>query len=160
MPSRDGTPIRPETSPGWIGQLHPFDWLSLGGNDFNGAQQSALMRGNPGALAWWQKRPQWGPRPVPQGAPWYVTSPPYSRGAEAHAPKFGTLAWNPIGGGVPSAYRLPTIAGPGATYVFGAIWFDVQAIPTSLGLNSTVPIETINALIKTSRVAGAYRTTG
>jgi hypothetical protein len=160
MPSRDGTPIRPETSPGWIGQLHPHDWQTLGGNDFLGMQQSALMRGHPVPMSWWQRRPQWGPRPIPQGAPWYVTSRPYSRGAEAHAPKFGTLAWNPIGGGVPSAYRLPTIAGPGATYVFGAIWFDVQAIPTSVGLNATVPIETINALIKTSRVAGAYRTTG
>lgn len=160
MPSRDGIPITPEASPGWIGNNHPYDWNAISHDEFLGIQKSAVTRGQPEALAWWQRRSITGPRSIPQGQPFYLTSRPYSRGADAHAPKFGTLAYNPIGGGVPSAYRLPSIAGPGARYVFGAIWFDVQGITTSVGLNPTVPVETVNALIRTAHVGPSYRTTG
>jgi hypothetical protein len=160
MPTRAGIPIGQPAStaaPGWIGQLHPVDWISGAGG---GAQQSSLMRGQPAPLAWWQRRTIPMTQPTPQGQPFYATSRPYSRGAQAHAPVFGHLAFNPIGAGIVAPYRLPTIAGPGARYVFGAIWFDVQAISTSLQLNPTVPIETINALIAASSVGPSYLTTG
>lgn len=125
-----------------------------------GINQLAAEQGQPKAQSWWMRRMLPGPGTVPQSVPMWLHSRPYSRGAGAHAPKFGTLPINPIGGGVYAPYRLPTIAGPGARYEFGAIWFDVQTIPTSIRINPTIPIETINALIATSRVAGTYITTG
>jgi hypothetical protein len=163
MPTRAGIPVSPAYQgggPGWIGSLNQFNWVDVGGNEALGVAQNAAMRGHPEALAWWQQRTIRGPQTVPQPTPVYFTSRPYSRGAEAHAPKFGQLAWNPIGAGIPSAYKLPVIAGPGARYVFGAIWFDVQSIGTSLRINPTIPIETVQALIATSSVGPSYLTTG
>lgn len=157
MPTSAGVPIT--ALPG--GVQNQWDWVDAGAaGSVGGAQQSALMRGNPGALAWWQQR--WIPQraTVPQGVPMYLQSRPYSRGAGAFSPKFGQLPINPIGAGIYAPYRLPTIAGPGARYNFGAIWFDVQSIPTSLQMGPTVPIETVNALIATSHVGGMYVTTG
>ena len=141
------------------GVLNPVDWIGLGGNDFSGAQQSALMRGTPGA-AWWQKKQIIGDPTIAQGAPFYLQSRPYDRGAGAFSPKFGSLAYNPIGSGVYAAYRLPTIAGPAARYMFGAIFFDVQAITTSIPFDPTIPYETYQALIATSSIGPGYATTG
>lgn len=158
MPTVAGTPLA--AAPG--GALHQVDWLSLGctENELLGAAQQPLMRGTGGALGWWQHRFPRGPQTWPQGAPYYVTSRQYSRGAAAHAPHFGTLPINPIGAGIYAPYKLPVIAGPGARYVAGAIFFDVQDVPTSLQLGPTVPIETVNALIQASHAGGSYLTTG
>lgn len=161
MPTRAGIPIaNGAASPGYIGPLHPFNWVDVGGNEQLGVQQSSAMRGQPAPLSWWQQRMIRGPASIPQPVPVYFTSPGYSRGAEAHAPKFGQMSYNPIGAGVYAPYRLPTIAGPGATYKFGAIWFDTQVISTSFQGNPTIPIETVNALIATSHVGPSYLTTG
>jgi hypothetical protein len=138
------------------GPLNQFDWINIHQDEFQGVQQSAAMRGQPVPLAWWQKRQVPEPTVIPQGVPWYMTSQPYSRGADAHAPKFGQLTYNPIGAGVYAPYRLPTIAGPGARYAFSAIWFDVQTIPTSMGFSQNVPQETVDALIASSHVSGFY----
>lgn len=161
MAYRNGTPINNgAASPAYVGPLHPFNWLDLGHQEALGVEQTAMMRGQPVPFDYWQSRMIRGPGTIAQGMPFYLTSRPYSRGAEAHAPKFGQLAYNPIGGGTYNPYKLPPMAGPGARYVQGAIWFDVQAIPTSLRMNSTVPVETIDALIGQSHVAASYRTTG
>jgi hypothetical protein len=161
MPTNAGTPLpMQDRAPGYIGQLHPYDWLTLGGDDFKGVQQASIMRGHPTPLAWWQKRPQWGPRPVPQGQPLWLHSRPYDRGAAAYAPKFGVLSYNPIGAGIYSPYKLPVIAGPAARYEFGAIFFDVQSVTTGLRFNSTVPTQTVDALIGHAHVGPSYRTTG
>lgn len=157
MPTTAGVPIT--CLPGGI--QNQWDWIDAGpAGMIGGAQQSALMRGTPGGLAPYQQRQIGGPQTAPQGAPFYLTAPSFSRGAEAHAPKFGTLPINPIGAGNYAPYRIPTISGPGARYSFSAIWFNVQSIPTSLNFNSTVPIETVNALIASSYVGGMYVTTG
>jgi hypothetical protein len=161
MPSRNGTPLNNgSAAPYYIGPAHPFDWLTLGGNDFAGVMQSSMMRGQPVPLAFWQKRQIRGPETIPQAAPFYMQSRPYSRGAGAYAPHFGRVHYNPIGAGIYAPYKLPVIAGPGARYQLGAIWFDVQAIPTGIRMNPTVPIETVNALIATSHVGAMYATTG
>jgi hypothetical protein len=156
MPTATGIPIGPpQTARG--GLQNPYDWISSNQNEISGPQQSALMRGQPVPLAWWQMRSAPGPAaPMMQPVPFYLTSTPYSRGADAHAPQFGKVIYNPIGAGVVAPYRLPSIAGPGARYMFSAIWFDVQTIPTSMQINPSVPIETVNALIATSSVAGMY----
>src|SRR5580704_19637845 len=107
MPTAAGQAIPSAMLP--AGPLNQFDWLDSGSG--MGAQQSALMRGTGGALAFWQRRQIPGPQTIGQPGPVYFTSRPYSRGADAHAPKFGTLNYNPIGAGVYAPYRLPTIAG-------------------------------------------------
>lgn len=143
------------------GPLNQFDWID-GGNpgSIGGALQSSLMRGTGGALAFWQRRQIRGPDTIPQGGPVWLHSRPYSRGAGAFSPKFGQLAVNPIGAGVPAPYRLPTISGPGARYEFAAIWFDVQTIPTSIAPSPTMSMDSVAALLATSSVAGMYATTG
>jgi len=159
MPSRAGQAIPAAMLP--AGPLNQWDWLDVGpAGSVGGAQQSALMRGTGGALAFWQRRQIRGPQTIAQGGPIYLQSRPYSRGAEAYAPKFGNIPINPIGSGVYAPYKLPVIAGPGARYEFSAIWFNVQAIPTSIRINPTIPIETVDALIATSYVGGTYLTTG
>ena len=139
--------------------LNQLDWID-GGGKYPGAQQSALMRGTGGALAYWQRRQIGGPATLMQGFPVYIQSRPYDRGAGAYSPHFGVLNINPIGAGVYAPYRLPTIAGPGARYEFAAIWFDVQTIPTSLQMSPTMPQESINAMLSQSTVGGMYATTG
>lgn len=141
------------------GELNPIDWIDGAGN-MPGALQSSLMRGNPGALAPWQRRRIGQVPTLPMVREIWITSPPYSRGAAAHAPKFGYVPVSPIGAGIYAPYRIPTIAGPGARYQFGAIWFDVQVIPTSIHLSPTMSSESLNALIATSHVAAMYPTTG
>lgn len=159
MPTRAGIPIPPAMLP--AGPLNQYDWIDAGSpNTIDGAQQSALMRGTGGALAYWQRRQIRGPETIGQGQPIYMTSRPYSRGAGAHAPKFGLLPINPIGAGVVTPYRLPTIAGPGARYEFAAIWFDVQTIPTSIAPSPTMSMDSVAALLASSSVAGMYATTG
>lgn len=159
MPTVAGTPVPAAMLP--AGPLNQWDWVDAGpSGSLGGALQSALMRGTGGALAWWQQRQIPGPATIPQGAPFYLQSRQFSRGAGAFAPKFGTIPVNPIGAGIYAAYKLPVIAGPGARYEYAAIWFDVQTIPTSIGINPTVPIETINALVATSYVGAMYQTTG
>ena len=151
------------TVPGQLlpgGELNPFNWLDISGSEAMGVQQSAVMRGQPPFASAYQQRQQRGPATIPQPTPIWLTSRPYSRGAAAHAPKFGSLPISPIGAGVYAPYRIPTIAGPGARYTAAAIWFDVQSIPTSLNINPTVPVETLNALLATSYVGGSYLTTG
>ena len=161
MPTRAGTPVgNGSAAPGWIGALHPFNWIDIGSNEQLGIQQSSAMRGQPPPLAWWQQRDVPQVPTTPWAGPVYQTSRGYSRGAEAHFPTFGQISWNPIGAGIVAPYKLPVIAGPGARYVFGAIWFDVQAISTSIQINPTIPIETMNALIATSTVGPSYLTTG
>lgn len=157
MPTRNGTPfeVSPK-SPGYVAAGHPVNWVDIGGQESLGVQQVSAMRGQPAFTSWWHKRPRWGPQSIPQAAPFYTHNQPYSRGAAAYAPHFGQLAYNPIGAGIYSPYKLPPCAGPGATYVAGAIWFDVQTAPTSMRFNRTVPIETVNALIATSHVSAGY----
>lgn len=159
---RIGTTSQTDMSqaPFYVGQGHPVNWLDYGQNEQLGLQPVATMQGHPPPFAAWQAKQIAGPGTTIQGFPVYLHSRPYSRGAPAYAPKFGVLNWNPIGAGIYAPYKLPVIAGPGARYVFGAIWFDVQAISTSLQLNPTVPVETVNALIATSSVGGSYLTTG
>ena len=125
-----------------------------------GINPIAAQRGAPAPLTWWQQRRLRGQQTTPQPVPLTLQSRPYDRGAGAYSPHFGAIAVNPIGGGVYAPYRIPTIAGPPARYLFGAIWFAVQVVPTSLRMNPTVPIETVNALIAQSRVGGTYLTTG
>jgi hypothetical protein len=159
MPTTAGTPIPAAMLP--AGPLNQFDWID-GGNPgaIGGALQSSLMRGTGGALAFWQRRQIPGPSTIAQGLPLYLHSRPYSRGAGAFSPKFGTLNINPIGAGVPAPYRLPTIAGPGARYQLGAIWFDVQTIPTSIAPSPTMSMDSVAALLATSNVSAMYATTG
>lgn len=159
MPTVAGIPVAAAMLP--AGPLNQWDWIDVGPSGaIGGAQPSALMRGTGGALAWWQQRQIGGPQSIPQGQPIWLQSRPYSRGAQAYAPKFGVLPINPIGAGVYAPYKLPVIAGPGARYTFGAIFFNVQAIGTSLNINPTLPIETVNALLATSHVGPSYMTTG
>src|SRR5262252_7803919 len=106
------------------GVLNPVDWIE--GGPPIGAQQSALMRGTPAPMAWFMRRLVRGPQTIPQAQPFYLQSRPYSRGAEAYSPSFGTLNYNPIGAGVYAPYKLPVSGGPGARYMAAAIWFDVQ----------------------------------
>lgn len=115
--------------------------------------------GHPAPLSWWQRRP-FGPRMVAQPMPVFVHSRPYSRGSDAYAPQFGYLAYNPIGAGVASVARMPTISGPSARYQFGAIFFDVQTIPTSFKSGPPLPQGAVEALSQTAHVSGAYGTTG
>ena len=157
MPTAPPLPIPSAMLP--AGPLNPFDWID-NGSPMGGAQQSSLMRGTGGALAFWQRRQIPGPATIPFAGPVYLHSRPYSRGAGAFSPKFGTLNYNPIGAGVPAPYRLPTIAGPGARYEFAAIWFDVQAIPTTMQMSPTMSMDSVAALLATSSVAAMYPTTG
>lgn len=159
MPTQAGIPIPAAMLP--AGPLNQFDWIDSGSPDtINGALQSSLMRGTGGALAYWQRRQIPGPATVAQGLPLWLHSRPYSRGAGAFSPKFGTLNINPIGAGVPAPYRIPTISGPGARYEFAAIWFDVQTIPTSIAPSPTMSMNSVQALLATSSVAAMYATTG
>jgi hypothetical protein len=159
MPTTAGIPIPAAMLP--AGPLNQFDWIDGGDpGSIGGALQSALMRGTGGALAYWQRRQIQGPATIPQSGPIYLHSRPYSRGAQAFSPKFGTLNYNPIGAGVPAPYRLPTIAGPGARYQFAAIWFDVQTIPTSIAPSPTMSMDSVAALLATSSVSAMYATTG
>jgi hypothetical protein len=73
---------------------------------------------------------------------------------------FGILPISPIGAGIYSPYKLPPIAGPGARYQLGAIWFDVQTIPTTIRMSPTMPIQSLDALLATSHVSAMYATTG
>lgn len=157
MPTQAGLAIPSAMLP--AGPLNQFDWIDHGG-PMGGAQQSALMRGTGGALAWWQRRQIAGPQTIGQPGPVYLHSRPYSRGAGAFSPKFGVLNINPIGAGVPAPYKLPVIAGPGARYAFAAIWFDVQTIPTTMQMSPTMSMDSVEALLATSTVAGMYATTG
>lgn len=164
MPCRDGCTVRPGTgtaadqagAPWYIGVAHPPNWLDIAGNEALGIAHGEATRGQPKPLSWWQKRNIPGPATVMQPREFYLQSRPYSRGAEAYSPKFGTLNISPIGAGIYGPYRLPTIAGPGARYLQGAIWFDVQSIPTSIHMNPTIPVETVDALIRTSHVGPQY----
>lgn len=142
------------------GPLNQVDWIDAGGQEVNGAQQSSLMRGTGGALAWWHRRQIPGPATIAQPGPVLLHSRPYSRGAGAFSPKFGTLNINPIGAGVYAPYRLPTIAGPGARYEFAAIWFGVQTIPTTMSMGPTMSMDSVEALLATSHVDAMYATTG
>jgi hypothetical protein len=157
MPTQAGIPIPAAMLP--AGPLNQFDWVD-NGSAMGGALQSALMRGTGGALAWWQRRQIQGPATIMQQGPVYLHSRPYSRGAGAYSPKFGTLNINPIGAGVATPYKLPVIAGPGARYQMAAIWFDVQTIPTSMAPSPTMSMDSVEALLATSSVAAMYATTG
>lgn len=160
MAYSDGIPIAAEASPGYIGVNHPADWVSGWGSEALGISPFAAMRGHPQALSHWQRRPVLAAPAAPQPFPYWLQSRPYDRGAAAFAPKFGNIGVNPIGAGIYAPYKLPPIAGPGARYQAAAIWFDVQTIPTSLLMNPTIPVETVNALIATSYVGASYLTTG
>jgi hypothetical protein len=158
MPTAAPLAIPASMLPG--GPLNPYDWLSLGGNEMSGINQGAVKRGHPGALSAYQRRQIRGPSTIAQGAPFYLHSRPYDRGAGAFAPKFGTLNINPIGAGIYAPYKLPVSGGPAARYQMAAIWFDVQSIPTSVQASPTMSMESLNALIATSHVAAMYTTTG
>lgn len=161
MPTTTGLPLSCYVSTPCLpaGVLNPYDWID-GAGDQPGALQSSLMRGNPGALAYWQRRqiPQQMTVALPREV--WLHSRGYDRGAGAFSPKFGVLPVNPIGAGVYAPYRIPTIAGPGARYEFGAIFFDVQAVPTSIHLSPSMSMESLNALLAISHVAAMYPTTG
>lgn len=158
MPTRSGTPVPAAMLP--AGPLNSWDWMSINHNEFQGITQESLMRGQPAFTEPYQRRQIGGPTTAPQGGPVYLQSRPYSRGAGAYSPKFGVLAYNPIGAGVVAPYKLPPIAGPGARYAFAAIWFDVQAIPTSLHLSPSMSQQSVQALLATNHVAAMYATTG
>lgn len=160
MPTTAGIPIGTNVPAPMLtaGPLNPVDWID-GAGGMPGAQQEALMRGTPGMAAWQRRQiPQ---RPtIPQAREVWMQAPTWDRGAGAFAPKLGVVAGNPIGAGVYAPYRIPTIAGPGARYMFAAIWFDVQTVPTSIHLSPSMSAESLNALIATSYVAGMYPTFG
>lgn len=159
MPTRAGIPLQNIPQPLWpAGSGNPYDWVDNGNP--SGFVQSSFMRGQPAFESAYQRRPDPGPDTIGQGQPVFAHSRPFNRGAQAFAPQFGLIPVNPIGSGVVATYKLPVIAGPGGEYEFAAIWFDVQTIPTSLLLNPTVPIETIDALLATSYVGGMIPTTG
>lgn len=163
MPLNNGIPLNGNAvaaAPWYIGALHPQNWMDIAYDELLGIQQSAVMRGQPPAMAAEQARPRIGAETIPRPTPLWMQSRPYSRGAGAYAPHFGHINYNPIGAGVYAPYKLPVIAGPGARYAASAIWFNVQAVPTSMQMNTTVPIETVNALIATSHVTAGYLTTG
>src|SRR5215472_7344235 len=141
MPTNPGVPL--PFYPG--GVQNAFDWIDVG-DGMAGAQQSSLMRGHPGALAGWQRKQIRGRGTIAQGRPVYLQAPTWDRGAAAFAPKFGTLNINPIGSGVDAPYKLPVSGGPAARYEFGAIWFDVQTIPTSVQMSPTMPIQSVSDL--------------
>jgi hypothetical protein len=149
-----------QAAPSYIGAAHPVNWLDRAMNEAAGLQSESTHRGRPMPFSWWQRRSIPNQPTIPQPVPVYVTSRPYSRGADAHAPQFGSLSYSPIGAGIYPPYKLPPMAGPGARYANSAIWFDVQAIPTSLRFGPTVPIETIAALLATASVGPSYQTTG
>ena len=158
MPTR-----APQTIPAPMlvaGPLNPYDWVSVNFDDFEGVQQSSIMRGQPAFAEAYQRRQIPGPGTLSQPAPWFYHSRPFSRGAGAYAPQFGVLNINPIGSGVPVPYKLPVIAGPGARYVYGAIWFDVQSIPTSMHIAPTISTEAVAQLLASGSVAAMYPTTG
>jgi hypothetical protein len=168
MPTTAGRPLHandwaPASDPSiptpFASEAHAVNWVDWAGSETLGVSPLAAMRGQPPPLSWWMRRQTHIPTP-PQPFPLWLQSRQYSRGAAAFAPKFGTIPVSPIGAGIYSPYKLPVIAGPGARYQAAAIWFDVQSIPTSLRMNPTVPIETINALIATSHVGPSYLTTG
>ena len=161
MAYNDGIPIASNpAAPGTLGsEAHPFDWINPYQNEQMGVSPMAAMRGHPVALDWWQQRPR-GPQTLAFAGPMWLQSRPYDRGAGAYSPKFGQISYNPIGGGIYSPYKLPVIAGPGARYMAAAIWFDVQAIPTSLNIGPGMSMESLNALIATSSVGPSYLTTG
>jgi hypothetical protein len=159
MPTAQALPIPASMLP--AGPLNPVDWIdAMTPHGIGGAMQSALMRGTPGAMAAYQRRQIPQIPTVAQGVPFYLQSRPYDRGAQAFSPKFGILPISPIGAGIYSPYKLPVIAGPGARYQFGAIWFDVQTIPTTVRMSPTMPIESVDALLATSSVSAMYATTG
>jgi hypothetical protein len=147
----DGVPITPGLQ---------VNWVDISGQEALGVSPFSAQRGKPVSLEAWQMRTIRGPGTVPQPGPIYLHSRPYSRGAQAYAPKFGVINYNPIGAGIYGPYRLPTIAGPGARYEAAAIWFNVQAVPTTMRMNPTVPVETVDALIATSHATLGYYTTG
>lgn len=153
-----GTAIPTPLLPG--GPLNPVDWLSLSGNDLMGIQQGQIMRGTPGAMAAYQRRQISGPATVGQAGPVWLQSRPYDRGAGAFSPKFGVLPISPIGAGIYAPYKLPPFAGPGARYQFGAIWFDVQTVPTTVHMSPTMSMNSLDAVLMTSHVAAMYPTTG
>jgi hypothetical protein len=159
MPTQAGLPMPSAMLPG--GPLNPVDWIDLGSpNTIDGADQTAFMRGHPEALSWWQRRQIKGPETIAQGWPIYLQSRPYDRGAGAFSPKFGSISYNPIGAGIYAAYKLPVIAGPAARYQFGAIFFDVQAVPTSVHMSPSMSSESLAALLAISHVGPSYATTG
>jgi hypothetical protein len=158
MPTTGALPIPAAMLPG--GPLAPYDWLSLGPNETGGIQQGAVMRGHPGALSAYQRRQIVGDQTIAQGRPFYLQSRPYDRGAGAFSPKFGILNINPIGAGIYAPYKLPVSGGPGARYEMAAIWFDVQAVPTSVQASPTMSMESLNALVSTTHVSQMYATTG
>jgi hypothetical protein len=159
MATRSGTPVY-EGAPGYVALSQPFDWLTIGGDDACGVMKSSVTRGQPVPLSWWQMRKVRGPGTIPQAVPVWSHSRPYSRGAGAYAPHFGSLSYNPIGAGIYAPYKLPPCAGPGARYQAGAIFFDVQSIPTGIRMSPSMSVESLNALIATSHVSTAYATTG
>lgn len=157
MAYTDGIPVNSnDGAPGWIGSFHSPNWVDWMGSEQMGVSQQAAMRGRPPPLSWWMQRLVPRVPTPPQGQPLVMLSRGYSRGAGAYGMHYGVLPYSPIGAGIDATYKLPVIAGPGARYQFGAIWFDVQAIPTSIRLNPTVPVETINALLATSYVGPSY----
>jgi hypothetical protein len=125
-----------------------------------GVQQSSMMRGQPAPLSWWQRRRIPQARDVPQPLPTLYRAPNYSAGADAFAPQFGRLLANVIGAGVPTPFKLPVIAGSGARYEAGAIFFDVQAVPTSVRISPAMSQESLAALLATAHVGPSYATTG
>lgn len=162
MPLHPGIPITSDPSaPAALAmEQAPVDWTSWAGSPSLGVSPQAAMRGQPPPMSWWHRRsiPQV-PTPV-QPLPVWIQSRPYDRGAAAFAPHFGTIPISPIGAGILSPYKLPVIAGPGARYQHGAIWFDVQTVPTSLRMSPTMPMESVAALLATSHVSAMYPTTG
>lgn len=159
MPTNAGIPLTQIPQPLWpAGTLNSFDWVD-GGNP-SGFVQSSFMRGQPPFADAYQRRQGPWSQTIGQPGPVFAHSRPFSRGAQAYAPQFGVLPTDPIGPGVAVPYKLPVIAGPAGEYEFAAIWFDVQTVPTSLLINPTIPIETVDALLATSYVGGMVVTTG
>jgi hypothetical protein len=158
MPTTSGIPVPAPLLP--AGPLNPYDWISLNHDEVEGVQQSAIMRGHPGACSAYQGKQIPQTPTVSQAGPFYLQSRPFSRGADAYSPRFGVLNINPIGAGIDAPYKLPVIAGPGARYQLGAIWFDVQAIPTTINISPSMSIQSLNALLSQSYVAAMYPTTG
>jgi hypothetical protein len=159
-PQWTGAPADPQDmgAPWYVGAANPYPWTDI--RQPIGLDQTAAMQGQPPPLSYWQRRNVAGPPTLPQPLPVWTYQQPYDRGAAAFAPHYGIVTYNPIGAGIYAPYKLPVIAGPGARYEAGAIFFDVQTGGTGMRFNPTVPQATIDALIATSHATFGYSTTG
>jgi hypothetical protein len=87
-------------------------------------------------------------------------TPYYDRGAAAFVPNFGKVLYNPIGAGIPVAYRPQASYGGAAQYANGALWWTSQVIPTSINLQGLTTPDELNDILNSVEIQAVVRTTG